>query len=312
MIELERYSKAVAITPNDSVDLATRADAIYVGSGNWTEDTTAAQLSDPVFWLRADKGVIGTSSVSAWADQSGNGNDAANVALQNPVLSTSETLINNQAAVDFQSGDAMKVDDNNDHDFDGAFEIMVLVKFDSLGTYQAIISKDSDDSIWNLKKDNDQTIIFKANGADPATTSTVSADTWYLVGVSRTALNSIQMYLDGVADGSPVSNSTDFTTSDDMYIGKRNAGTERHLDGQIAEIIMWDKKLNTDQYAYATWYMDNRYLRGDVEHNFVDVKMTLDGDVVVQRLKRGEVHKLAPTRIWAADTNGADIIALNE
>ena len=55
-------------------------------------------------WLRADLGVTSSAGfVSAWADQSGHGNDVAQAGSNKPTLNTSDALYNNQATISFSN-----------------------------------------------------------------------------------------------------------------------------------------------------------------------------------------------------------------
>ncbi len=63
-----------------------------------------------VYWLRGDAGVSGTNPITAWADQSGNGNNASPDPT-GPVLSNS-TLLNNQLALTFDGTKALNISDN--------------------------------------------------------------------------------------------------------------------------------------------------------------------------------------------------------
>lgn len=62
-------------------------------------------ISGLKLWLRGDLGVTGASPVTAWADQSGNGNDA-NVAVGAPTLFASG--INFKPSIRFQTGQGLK------------------------------------------------------------------------------------------------------------------------------------------------------------------------------------------------------------
>lgn len=72
--------------------------AVY--GGIWTPRALGSSLE---LWLRADMGVtLNGSTVSAWADQSGNGRNATQgTAANQPTYVTGDPLLGNQASLDF-------------------------------------------------------------------------------------------------------------------------------------------------------------------------------------------------------------------
>lgn len=74
-----------------------RRSQIYGGAAPFTP----ASLSGLILWLRADMGItLAGAKVSAWADQSGNGNDFTQaVDARRPTFTASDANFNNQAVV---------------------------------------------------------------------------------------------------------------------------------------------------------------------------------------------------------------------
>jgi len=55
----------------------------------------------PKLWLRADLGVTGTTQITKWADQSGNGNDVTETSANGPSLNTTGNRLANGPAISF-------------------------------------------------------------------------------------------------------------------------------------------------------------------------------------------------------------------
>ncbi len=76
---------------------------VSIGIGRSTQERrfTPASLPGLILWLRADLGItLAGSKVSAWADQSGNGNDFTQaVDARRPTFTASDANFNNQAVV---------------------------------------------------------------------------------------------------------------------------------------------------------------------------------------------------------------------
>ena len=76
------------------------------------------------------------------------------------------------------------------------------------------------------------------------TTSTaLVAGTWYHVGVRRLA-GVVQLYINGVADGSPVSRTTSITGNLNFSIGNGPNYTSENFDGKIADVKAFDVALS--------------------------------------------------------------------
>lgn len=68
--------------------------------------TTPGGVAGSVFWVKGGSGVTGTSNVSIWADQSGNGNNSVqNIAANQPSLVTND--INFNSSINFSGGTTM-------------------------------------------------------------------------------------------------------------------------------------------------------------------------------------------------------------
>src|SRR5437899_1363127 len=93
-------------------------------------------------WLKADAGVTATAGkVTAWADQSGHGNNAAQtMADMSPLLVND--AINGKPVLRFDGvDDFLEVADSDSVSITGDITTFFLVKFDDFATYRAVWAK---------------------------------------------------------------------------------------------------------------------------------------------------------------------------
>ena len=234
----------------------------------------------PELWLMGDDGVVDSSGrISKWTDKSGNGNDAVSVAGYEPRVQAGVSSTNNLSTVDFDdSGDSeyLRIDDSNDLDFSGDFEIQVLVKFDEAEHNDCLIAKDTINSAFSWIKQstaNGGTMKFYTQGNDPSGSTSIATGTWYVLGVSRSS-GTMQLWLNGSTDGSSVSNSYDMSGSDDFYIGSRWVDglyvPTQEMDGEIAEILLWNGSTLTSSERSSIYnYLQNKWFN-NLDFNTTD------------------------------------------
>ena len=314
------YSKASAITPSDSTLYgpggAKFFSALYIGDGNFEANVVASELFSPKLWLKANTGVTDSGgAISAWADQSGNSHNAA--ATNAPTVEAGVAATNGLATIDFDNAgandDGLKVTDHADFDFDGVFSMMAVVKFDAVNANQAVMAKDKHSSEWTWICD-DGVMKFHVSSNDPVGAATLSTDTWYVVGVQRDVSNNMQLYLNNATDGSSVSNTEDFSGTDDLYIGQRLENTTptygQGMDGEIAEILVWKEHLSAKEREVVYTYLTDKWFNAKK----ADVAVVLDG--VTTTLKKRDVGTIIvmnpATKVMATNTNATNIVALYE
>jgi len=315
------YSSASAITPSDSTLYGPGEEpffsALYVGDGNFEANVVVGDLHSPKLWLKANAGVAVSSgtTISTWADQSGNSHNAA--ITNAPHVEAGIAATNGLATIDFDragaNDDGFKVDDHADFDFTGAFSMIALVKFDAVNGNSAVMAKDKHSSEWTWICD-DGVMKFHVSGNDAVGAATLSTGTWYVVGVQRNSVNTLQLYLNNATDGSSVSNTEDLTGTDDLYIGQRLEDTTptygQGMDGEIAEILIWKKNLSARERGVIYDYLTDKWFNAKK----ADVAVVLDGvTTVLKKRAVGSIIEMTPaTKVMATNTNATNIVALYE
>ena len=323
----KRYTQASVITPHNTN--AVDADAVYVGSGNFTDSATTGTFYTPSVWFRSEELQQPTSAgtVTAWDKYQGPGYVADRFDPKVDAITTVDVVdgdasTNMQNYVHFTAATSALVS-NDDADFNigtGEFEMMAVVRFeDNTNQYQHIAARDSGASNWSWvrRKDNTPTnpskVAFGIAGSDPITATTVPYDTWLIMGVSRNSSNAIQLYRDGATDGAAVTNTADLDADadDNLIIGAKEylGGYVQSLQGDMAEFIIWETSLSTAERAAVVQHLQDRYFN----KHLAQLKITAqDGTTPSLMVGVGEIAEISPTVISSSHTYAGDIVGLKE
>ena len=290
-----KYTKAQVLTPGTTYS---EMDALYTGSGNYTDGTVASDIGTPTIWWQGGTGQRTSEfGVVTWDDKLGDASAQAVSPLSGVTLSAGTTATNSTDFTTFDGSNAyLKVDDHSSLDFNREFEMMTLVYFDSGTGYQTIAAKDTIASAWQWARKNNannNVATFWMDGTDPEGAATLALDTWYILGVSRDSFNNVQLYLNGATDGSAVFNTTDLSGTDNFFMGTRWTGSAytQELNGSMAEYLVWSgKSLSTAERASAVQYINDRYFNDPVV-DFTVIKSDLTTEV--KKLKRNTIVPIA-------------------
>jgi Bacterial Ig domain/Concanavalin A-like lectin/glucanases superfamily len=220
-------------------------------------------------WLNADVGVTTNASaqVTAWADQSGLGNNATQPTVTSSPIYTPNSL-NGHATLRVTGTQYMEVQNANGID-DLLNDVTVLgvVKYDNLSGYRGFVSKctggaPSPFDFWsNASANAGRTTFYLGNGTvNAATLSTIAPLTGvYMVmgfrwkdGVSDQFLNDFNIGSAGntIATGNGATN---------LRIGRRQDGTVQ-LIGNLAEVLIYKPALSdADTYNVINNYFKLKY-----------------------------------------------------
>ena len=196
-------------------------------------------------WLKADAGVsLSGSNVTAWADQSGNGNNA--IGTDNPVYISS--LINGNPSIDFFTNTGYFDLISN---IDPIKTIICIYKTNSTpADYQAIVESNS--GLYSAISSNQfGTYLGAEIGYD-----TLIADTSYILMIeSDDGVNS-----NGYINDSSYSDSNGGGFNDRGYvqIGAGQSGGQP-CNGYISEVIIYDRVLTTPERQQVEAYLNQKY-----------------------------------------------------
>jgi hypothetical protein len=214
----------------------------------------------------------------------------------------------------FSSSNYLEQPYNGDLDFGaytgtagtGDFCVMGWVKTSS-DARQYILSRYSASNFFLVRMNSGGTVqVFPGTGTSAVSASQLDTDTWRFVAAVRSN-GVMQMYVDGVADGSPITNAADTTDTDaTLTVGITENGPAYHWQGSLALIrisataptadqirkIYEDEKVLFQPNAKATLTGSSdavTALAHDPDTNLLHVG-TSGGRSVFQGLRRVEEH----------------------
>ena len=316
---LNKFTKAVAVTPNDSTDLTTVSDGIYVGAGCYTNgidnlhSSITTDAGEPVGWWRADDNTgnslnnRGSDSTPAVASTSGS------------TVPPNTATLNEKNELDFNGTDQyISVADSSVYRLGtGEFSLVIVFSLDNAAAEQFIWCKDNFNSDWGLLLDRHGYLHFKTiDTPDLSSVGILNTGTTYIVEISKDSNDDGHMYINGqlVDSETDAFDVFDATLTDTMYLACRQglSSLTRHMNGQIAEFIMWagGNTLSSGDRTRLMDYLNARYINTP---QFVDVSTIIadnTSNVDTKRLERGVVHPLNISRVRSTGTNGTSIVAL--
>jgi len=320
---MPKYTKATALAKGTVY--SPPFDALYIGSGNYTETTTAGSVATPSIWYSSNDQGIGTysgMSSSRWDDRGATGDHGATTGTSYQASGGP----NGYSYYNFDTNtDYITVNDSTTFNIGtGEFEMMAVVKFvDNGNVYQHIAARDKSANNWAWYRASDAAgsnpgkIVFSIAGTDPVSATTPAYDTWYIVGVARDSGNNVQIYLNGSTDGSSVSNSADLDSDDDdnLIIGGRYTGTayNQSLLGHMTEFILWESELSDANRASIVQILQDKYINAP-QANIINLDR--DGTAgTFKQLSVGKLYEIESTGIQTGSTvdhSAEDVIGLRE
>lgn len=200
-------------------------------------------------WLHADLGItLNGSDVSAWADQSGNGNDVAQSTPSKQPAYTGVVLTSGAQALDFDGvGHALTA---------GAFTVaetthtvFAVVEMDAIGAVPGVSLLDSKTGRYIVIPGKSSAYsVFDGGYADGGTATTNLQSLVFDHNASETTV-----YRDGVVVANLAS--TGQALGGQLGIGASNAGTSLFLNGRIREVgVVAGAPLSADEIALLTAY----------------------------------------------------------
>ena len=322
---MKKYTKAFSITPHDTNALDPRPDAYYIGNGNYTDEHDDDDFYDPQVWFRfgqggAERGSTPIIAHSAYGE--GSNPSADSTAGVNKITGDSTTNFVNYCHWSAASSH-VTVNDNDVFNIGtGGFEMMVVIRFEDNGDqWQHIAARDKGNNNWGWLRLKDShsdggKIKFSMPGSDPVSAAAAAYGTWYILGVSRDVSNNVQLWRDGATDGSSVTSSGDLDAddNDNLVIGAMHNGTSyvQGVQGDIAEFILWEKILDTDERAAVVTNLQDRYFN-DRRGKIITCSDPNDADTYsIEYPKIGTVIPESPQYIRNSGKYAEDIVGLQK
>lgn len=243
----------------------------YTSNGLAPAEWQPSDANNLSLWLKADTGVTATgTSVSGWADQSGNSNDAS-VALgaSSPVILTSD--VNNYDAIQFDGADDyLAVADNATLDTNSTGVSIFIVASTTAGvtTAQFLTSKASTGTApsYSIGAANNYSagtgvtngFIYSNGSSTYSDAEKLAVSNYQIIGVVGGTMAGLNDYfwVDGSNSGS--ANRVAADNNEDLTIGGLNTSSY-HFNGKIAEIIVYKDMISDSDRQKIEGYLAQKY-----------------------------------------------------
>jgi hypothetical protein len=265
-------------TDGSTGDSSVTTDGGIKDSGSSTVDAADANVWDPsmlaglALWLDAEKGVTGAANVSAWADQSGNGNNFSQATGANQP-SLAANAVHGHSALQFTaSGDSFLAEQPLSATLTfgtGDYEIMEVLEYDNvpandqnIGYACVWVSSPSQGIFANNPGVPNAALYVQMAGTSVSSVATTFNDAAYhRLGARRTGAV-LEARTDGVVATTPITGTQDVTAgSIGAFIGGRipTEGANQALDGHIAEVVAVKGTVSDADAALLETYFKTKY-----------------------------------------------------
>jgi uncharacterized repeat protein (TIGR01451 family) len=242
-------------------------------------------IASCVLWMDAadaDTLTLQSTDVRVWGDKSGNGNDAAQ-ALGHRQPEYVPGALNGNAVVAFDGADGLMTTATNLIGAGGDYTKIVVARFNQLTIANNLCGSDGANGHTFYLASGSAPVVFHSGVAEVTSTREVAPGRMYLL-VGSSDGTTASVYVDGRHGGSAAVTSN--FVDEALQIGWHNGGN--FLDGDIAEVIVYDRQITDGERRQLEVYLGEKYAldvgrpeytwRGDTwQQNFVGV-LHLDGD----------------------------------
>jgi hypothetical protein len=243
-----------------------------VGLGLLLPSGAQAQSGPPTnnlqLWLKADAGVTTSgSNVTAWADQSGNGNNATLPATANPpVFVASDPALNGKPVLQFNVTDFLQLTNALDMPGDVSGFVIMRLHSSSIGNYRGIIDQECgagypDPNQWMIYADG-TSVLQRGDGCgmtysfNPSSFAVSNSE--YLELAFVAAGTNVNMYLDNCSFGQDVATAPITAEGILMRIGARYPSGSS-LDADVAELLLYNAGLSDTDRTNVWTYLATKY-----------------------------------------------------
>jgi hypothetical protein len=226
-------------------------------------------LSGLSLWLKADAGVtLSGSNVTAWTDQSGNGNNAIANTFEEPTFISS--FLNGNPTIEFDGrGQIMQIAGTNSLDFLSISSFIVL-KYLGQGTENNIVyiknanaGSPQDEAMYGLVANNSDYVSFSQNvngWSDHQTQIDIRDSIPRILSMTYDGINQ-NVYSNGSFSNTFNIGGNIATSTGLLQIGGYNKSFDsaEYFYGQIAEIIMYNRAVTSTERQQVESYLNTKY-----------------------------------------------------
>ncbi|QSE96286.1 T9SS type A sorting domain-containing protein [Fulvivirga lutea] len=219
-----------------------------------------------VLWLRSDAGVTQSGTVSAWADQSGNGLNAVQATSGlRPTYTASNASLNGLPSMNFgPSGTTnfhLAIPDNDLLDGSPGMSFFIVLNPSSNGTYGILNKRTTAGSnqAYRIYRNGGNLTSDISNGGAANITLSNAPNIFSSVYDQTLAGNKYNLYVNSTNNSSANVTTTLPNEASPLYIGNFNLSDNRSFDGDIAEVIVYQDALNAPERIIVENYLSQKY-----------------------------------------------------
>lgn len=222
-----------------------------------TAATNPIPLTDLWGWYDAAEGVTGTTSVSLWADKSGNGNDLVQ-ATSNRQPRQLSSVINSLPVIALKSGSGTQARMSTSNSFPFVDEATIFI----VASQNSIVGNTDTNGVYleysfgsGLNRYGSGAEIENTLNYDSVGVESVTNDVFYTIMIKTNGIYS-DMYINGtqVSHGS-----TGVTVTQQALYIFQNSFNANTGNKQFAEIIAYNRILDNTEITQVTDYLRNKY-----------------------------------------------------
>lgn len=202
----------------------------------------------------------GSDKVSEWGDGSGNSNNSLQgTAVDQPLWVASG--IGGKPSIRFSgTSDNLVVADSASVSLTGDCSFFAVINSTANANHQNIVSKGNESYRWRV--DSDGKLLFLINDGGGLLTfnsiGTITRDTDTIVSTLIDIGSSVNFFINGVASGTPATSKPSIAdTTDPLIIGALSNIAEE-FNGDIGNIIIYDRLLSTVERQIVERYLSQR------------------------------------------------------
>lgn len=226
-----------------------------------------SNISGLSLWLKADAGVtLSGSNVTAWADQSGNGNNAVGADTL-PTLQSN--AINGYPAIRFNNiDDPSRFTVSNNFNLKNSSVFVVVKQLNLNNAFARILGflgsnddYDSDDGLAFVFSNTVPQLQVESNSNSAVVANLAANNVFASVAYKIDNSGNISVFYNGGSEGT--AQNADMTSQNSggaIYIGQGSQNlTAAGLYGDIAEVILYNSNLTTPERQQVEAYLNTKY-----------------------------------------------------
>lgn len=241
------------------------------GNATCLDNGIPANISGLVSWLKADAifGLADGDKVASWPDSTTNGNGAAQSTLaQRPTYKASIAAINNRPVLRFNGTSSNMIISHKTSLAPSEISIFVLGMHNTDVDWEPFLMKTTTNA-WNdgwglaeLSGNGTYNYGFFVNTYNATFVSTSLSTATYKLLEGIYDRTNVEYLINGASQGTQALAAAITTSTSDIYIGHYTLGAAKYLDGDIAEILIYNRGLNSTERKTIECYFSVKYALG--------------------------------------------------